>query len=546
MSSTFNEIFGWSFTRKGQDEDTPGIQVTKIDSPYVKQENDDAAFVIGSNSYGHFSGQMSFDQEFKNEADMIQAYRDVALFPEVDAAVTEICNEAVSVEDGSKPVEIIMDDLKVSDKIKDSIRNEFDHILNLLKFNTESYEIFRKWYVDGRINYHIIIDQEFKKSGIKELRYIPPFNIKKVKEEKTSIIKGITMVDSVEEYFVYTPAQIGKNSIQANTGVILAKDSVCFVHSGLVDDSAGRIYSYLHKTIKPANQLKMMEDALVIYRVSRAPERRVFYVGVGGMTSKKSEEYLSNVANKLQNKIKYDAQTGEVKDQKNVMTMMEDLFLPRHGGDGRNTEVSTLPGAQNLGTIDDVEYFRKKLYGSLDVPASRILSDGGGSAFTIGRASEISREEVKLTKFIARLRKRFAKLFFELLRKQLILKNIITPSEWKQIAKDISFDFNSDNFFSELKKFEVLRERLGMVDQAKEYIGTIYSMEYIRKDILKLTDEEISTMKKQIEQERAEDPMMMMKFREMMLTGDANDDSNAGATEKEPSEEIVQQQENNK
>lgn len=483
-------VFGWKFKETEKEE--------TIAAPYIQPMNDDASFTVGSNYYAWNSYNLSFDQSFTSENDLIKKYRDIALYPEVDEAVSDIINEAISDDENSSPVSIILDDLDVSDKTKEIITEEFDKILKLLNFNMEAYDIFRKWYVDGRLNYHIIIDEKKPKAGIVELRYISPFNIKKVREEKKGWQDGIEVILSTETFYVYTPYGYINNAGGTN-GIKLTNDSVCSVTSGLVDETSKLTYSFLHKAIKSVNQLRMIEDAVVIYRLARAPERRIFYIDIGSLPKNKAEDYLRNVSSKYKNKIVYDVSTGEVKDQTSVLSMMEDFWLPR-SSNGRSTEVTTLQSGQNLGEINDIQYFLRKVYKSLNVPMSRMSSDQA-AAFNIGRSSEITRDEIKFSKFIGRLRKRFSHLFYSLLKTQLLLKNIINENEWQTIKENISFDFLSDTFFSELKNAEILKERITTYNEALPLIGNVFSHEWAKKNILMLTDEEIKTMNDEIKKE---------------------------------------------
>ena len=487
------EAFGWQFKKKDSDK--------KIDAPYTQPSNDDAAFVLGSNYYGMSSHSLSIDQSFTNENELILKYREMSLHPEVDSAINDIVNEAVDGSANSSPVEIVLDEMNQSDKIKEKIREEFERIVRMMNFNNDAYEIFRKWYVDGRIHFQIIIDPKNPSKGIKELRYLSSINIKKIREE---IFRpgpgGIQLLDRIDEYYLY--AQDAQR--QKSVGLKLPLDSVCYVTSGLLDEQANLVQSYLHKSIRPANQLRMIEDAIIIYRLSRAPERRVFYVDVGTLPKNKAEEYLKSVMNRSKNKMVYDAVTGEVKDSKNTLSMMEDFWLPRREG-GKGTEVTTLPGGQNLGDIDDIEYFKKKLFQSLNVPVSRIMSDGS-QGFNIGRSSEITREEVQYNKFITRLRKKFSKIFLVLLKAQLVLKKVISEDEWELLKEEISFDFLSDTFFSELKNAEILRERLASLSEIEPYIGIHFSKEWVRKEVLNMTEDKIEEMKKQMEEEAKEEP----------------------------------------
>lgn len=518
------KLLGWQFRKS----DT----AKKIKAPYIAKENDDAAFIIGQNYYGHNIHQLSLDQTFETENELIRKYRDIALHPEVDAAITDIVNEAIVGDNESAPVEIVLDDLEQKERIKTLISDEFEHIIRLLDFNNRAYEIFRKWYVDGRSIYHIIINDNAKKKGIEELRYISPLHIKKVREEvKEAGAGGVEIIESFEEYYIYSRDMHKSKSV----GIRISTDSIIYANSGLVDEEKNVVYSHLHKALKPTNQLRMLEDATIIYRLARAPERRVFYVDVGNLPKNKAEEYLRGIMNKYQNKMVYDAVSGEVKDNKNTLSMMEDFWMPRREG-GRGTEVTTLQGGQNLGEIADVEYFQGKLYQSLNVPTARLMSEGGGG-FNIGRSSEITRDEIKYSKFISRIRKDFSDIFYELLKTQLLLKQIITEDEWKLIKEDISFNFLSDTFFKELKDAEILRERVGTLNEIREYVGSYFSMEYIRKEILKMTDDDIKLMKEQMDKEKKEEPEMIAKFEALLGTDEEGAVSGPEESEGDPERE---------
>lgn len=515
------ELLGWEFKKSQTDE--------KIRAAYLAPTNDDAAFVIGQNYYGYNVHQLSLDQTFENENDLIRKYRDISLHPEVDCAITDIVNEAIVGDNESSPIEIVLDDLKQPESIKTKIREEFEYLIKLLDFNSESYEIFRKWYVDGRLFYHIIIDKNAKKCGIKELRYVSPLHIKKIREEVNKTIgQGIEVIDKIKEYYVYSRDVYKSKTV----GIRISKDSICYVTSGLVDEDKNTVYSYLHKAIKPTNQLRMIEDAVIIYRLSRAPERRAFYVDVGAMPTQKAADYVRNLSNMYKNKMVYDVVTGEVKDTKNITSMLEDYWLPTRG-DGRGTKIDTISGAQNLGQLDDVEYFKKKLYMALGVPYSRVSNDGQ-TPFQMGRASEITRDELKYSKFISRLRKRFSKLFSELLRTQLLLKQIITEDEWEEFEENITFNFISDMFFKEFKDSEILKERVATLDMVREYVGTYFSMENVRKKILQMTDEEIDETRKQIEKEKKTEPELIAKFQQLMAMPDTIDDGGVHAMDANP------------
>ena len=419
------------------------------------------------------------------------------MHPECDAAIEDIINEAIVSNSDSAPVDIILDDLDQPDTIKDQIKEEFNNIISLLQFNNYGHEIFRKWYVDGRVYYHILVDEKQPKRGIIELRPIDATRMTKVKQlnqekdEKT----GVTLIKDVEEYYMYRDAGLAKT----NQGIKISKDAIQYTTSGLLDSSRKKVLSYLHKAIKPVNQLRMMEDSLVIYRLARAPERRIFYIDVGNLPKGKSEEYLRGIMNQYRNKLVYDASTGEIKDDRKHMSMLEDFWLPRREG-GRGTEITTLPGGENLGQIDDIIYFQKKLYKSLNVPSNRLEQE---AQFSLGRSTEISRDEVKFQKFINRLRKKFSWMFLDLLKTQLILKGIISEQDWATFKEDIVIDFIQDSAFAELKENEIMRERIGLLTEMDQYVGQYFSKEWIRKNVLMQTDDDIERMKEEIDAEKA-------------------------------------------
>jgi hypothetical protein len=481
------ELFGFEINRKGN---------KPVELPsFVPDTDEDGVGVINS---GGLQGQyVDIDGDSaKNEVDLILKYRDIAAHPECDAAIEDIVNEAIVGDNRSAPIEIIMDELKASDKVKSAIKTEFENVISLLHFNAYSHDIFRKWYIDGRLPYHVIIDQANPKKGIKELRYIDPTKLRKIKEIETEKDPktGANIIKKSEEYFLFQDSNMAGN----DQGLKISPDSIAYVTSGMLDPSRKRILSHLQKAIKPTNQLRMMEDSLVIYRISRAPERRIFYIDVGNLPKGKAEEYLKNIMGQYRNKLVYDASTGDIKDDRKHMSMLEDFFLPRREG-GRGTEISTLPGGENLGQIDDIIYFQKKLYKSLNVPANRLEQESG---FNLGRSTEISRDEVKFKKFLDRLRKRFSDLFLQLLKTQCLLKGIVTTDDWKSFKEDIAFDFIEDNYFAELKEAEILRERFEMLGQMDEYVGKYVSNEWIRKTVLRQSDDEIAEIKKQIAAER--------------------------------------------
>ena len=480
------EFFGFEINRKS----TKGKELPS----FVPKTDEDGTGVIQAG--GHFGAYIDMDgDKAKNDNDLIMKYRDIASQPECDAAVEDIINESIVGDNDESPVNIILDELEVSDKIKESIKHEFESILSLLSFNSYAHDIFRRWYVDGRLPYHIIINNENPKKGIQELRYIDPTKLRKVKEieELTDPKTGAKLIKKTDEFFLFQD----KTMNGANQGLKIYPDAIAYATSGVMDPSRKRILSYLHKALKPVNQLRMMEDSLVIYRISRAPERRIFYIDVGNLPKGKAEEYLRGIMNQYRNKLVYDANTGDIKDDKKHMSMLEDFFLPRREG-GRGTEITTLPGGENLGQIDDIIYFQKKLYKSLNVPVNRLEQE---SQFSLGRSSEITRDEVKFKKFIDRLRKRFSDLFMQLLKTQLLLKGIITREDWKVWKEKIAFDYIEDNYFSELKQSEMLKERFDMLSNLDQYVGKYISNEWIRKNVLRQSDDEIEEIKKQIDQE---------------------------------------------
>jgi len=480
------DFFGFEIKRKSEEPVRPS---------FVPNTDEDGTGVITSG--GHFGAYLDLDgDKAKNEIDLIYKYRDIAAQPECDAAIEDIINESIVGDNDEAPVNLILDQLEISDKIKESIKNEFETVLRLLNFNSYAHDIFRKWYVDGRLPYHIIIDDKTPKGGIKELRYIDPTKLRKVKEiEETKDPKtGANIISKTDEYFLFQDSNMSATS----TGLKISPDAICYATSGMLDPSRKRILSYLHKAIKSVNQLRMMEDSLVIYRISRAPERRIFYIDVGNLPKGKAEEYLKGIMSQYRNKLVYDAKTGDIKDDRKHMSMLEDFFLPRREG-GRGTEITTLPGGENLGQIDDIIYFQRKLYKSLNVPINRLEQE---QQFSIGRSTEISRDEIKFKKFVDRLRKRFSDLFNQLLRTQLILKGIITAQDWNEWKTYIAYDFIKDNYFSELKEAEMLRERFEMLGTVDEYAGKYVSIEWISKTILKMDDDSMKEMEDQIKAEK--------------------------------------------
>jgi len=481
------EFFGFEINRKSKEPVRPSF--------VPRTDNDDGAGVIQAG--GHFGAYIDMDgDKAKTDVDLIMKYRDISSQPECDAAIEDIVNEAIVGDADESPVNLLLDELDISDKIKESIQHEFSEIKSLLGFNAYGHEIFKKWYIDGRLPYHIIINSEQPKQGIKELRYIDPAKLRKVKEieHETDPHTGAKIIKKVDEYFIFQDEKLNV----ADQGIKIYPDAIAFCTSGVMDPTRKRILSYLHKALKPVNQLRMMEDSVVIYRISRAPERRIFYIDVGNLPKGKAEEYLRGIMNQYRNKLVYDAKTGDIKDDRKHMSMLEDFFLPRREG-GRGTEITTLPGGENLGQIDDIIYFQKKLYKSLNVPVNRLEQE---SQFTLGRTTEITRDEVKFKKFIDRLRKRFSDLFMQLLKTQLLLKGIITTDDWKSWKEKISFDFIEDNYFAELKQGEMVRERFDLLSTVQDHIGKYLSQEWVMKNVLRMSEEEVKEMEQQIEQEK--------------------------------------------
>jgi hypothetical protein len=456
---------------------------------------------------GGFFGQiLDTDGREKTDLDLIRRYRDIAQQPECDTAIEDIINEGIVSNEDDQAVQITLDRLPYPEKIKRKIREEFSEVLRLLHFEQKGHDIFRRWYVDGRLFYHKIIDTKNPKHGIIELRYIDPTKIRKVRQIKSHLNKNssVDMIDSVDEYYLYNEKGLSSAGTGGGgSGLKIAPDAISYAPSGSVDGNSGRVLSYLHKAIKPVNQLRMIEDALVIYRISRAPERRIFYIDVGNLPKIKAEQYLKDVMNRYRNKLVYDATTGEIRDDRNHMSMLEDFWLPRREG-GRGTEITTLPGGSNLGEIDDITYFQKKLYKSLNVPISRMDSEAG---FSLGRASEITRDELKFSKFVQRIRKKFVPLFTDILKTQLLLKGVIAPEDWDNMQEHIQYDFLQDGHFAELKDAELLNDRIQTLDSIQSYIGTFFSKEYVLKKVLRMNDAEIAEMNDQIKKELTVDPL---------------------------------------
>jgi hypothetical protein len=483
------QIFGFEIKRK-QGQELPSVV------PPSPIDTGSTVVNTGVNAGGYYGMVMDLEGTIKNENDLIRRYREVSQYSDCDGAIEDIVNEAIVADEDKRSVELELDELKVSASIKTKIKEEFDNVLRILKFDERAHEIFRTWYIDGRLYYQILIDENNIKQGIVELRYIDPRKIRRIKNIKKERNKqGVDVVKEIEEYYLYNDKGITEQTTQ---GVKLALDSVVYAPSGYVDQNTGMMMSYLHKAIKPVNQLKMIEDSLVIYRISRAPERRIFYIDVGNLPKLKAEQYVTDIMNKFRNKIVYDATTGETRDDRRHLSMMEDFWMPRREG-GKGTEITTLPGGQNLGEIQDIEYFQGKLYHALNVPISRLQPQQG---FSIGRSQEISRDEVKFNKFIVRLRKKFSVMFSNALRVQLIAKGIIRADEWDNIRPFLKYDYLEDNHFSELKDSEILMQRIQSLQALDPYVGKYYSQTWVRKNILRLDEDEIEQIEKEISDEQ--------------------------------------------
>jgi len=481
-------LFGFKIGR-----DVDEKQLDNLPS-FVPPAQDDGSVTVAEG--GAFGTTVDLENSIKNEAQLITKYREMAQQPEAERAIDDIVNEAIVSDNNQTPIEIVLDDIEQPESIKKKIRDEFDYILKMMKFNYKGYDIFRHWYVDGRIYYHLIIDVKNPRLGIKELRQIDPRKIKKVRKQKRDSNRRLneeTLVKKYDEYYMFQSRGITSEG----EGLKIAPDSIAFCHSGLLDNTNFTVLSYLHKAMKPLNQLRMLEDATVIYRLARAPERRIFYIDVGNLPKAKAEQYLRDMMVKHKNKLVYDANTGEVRDDRKFLTMLEDYWLPRREG-GRGTEITTLPGGQNLGELEDVNYFKNKLYEALNVPTTRLQADG---AFNLGRASEITRDELKFSRFVNRLRTRFSEIFHIILERQLLLKGVITQAEWKEMNDKIHYDFMEDNHFAELKSAEILENRLRLLADVDQYKGVYFSTTWIQKNVLRQTEEEIEQTKQEIEDE---------------------------------------------
>ncbi len=504
------ELFGFSFKKKEGKSRAP--------SPIQPSSDDGATSYIAGGYYGQY---LDLDGNFKTEYDMVKKYREMAMHPEVDEAIEDIIHEAIVADQNDSPVQVNLDNLEVSDSVKTMIRDEFDYIKNLFGFDSKAHEMFRRWYIDGRMYYHKVIDLDNPADGIKELRYVDPHKIKKVRQiTKPKTADEFMKYDfgKGEEYFLYNPK--GLNNTSANSGIRIAKDAITYCTSGLMDTNRNIVLSYLHKGIKVLNQLRMIEDSLVIYRISRAPERRIFYIDVGNLPKQKAETYLREVMGRYRNKLVYDANTGEIRDDRKYMSMMEDFWLPRREG-GRGTEITTLPGGQNLGELTDVQYFQTKLYKALNVPAGRLDSQ---QQFNIGRSAEITRDELKFTKFVGKLRKKFSDIFNDTLKTQLILKSVITPEDWDDMKEHIQYDYLYDNHFTELKNLEMMTEKLNVIAAMDPYVGKYFSTDYIRSEILGQTETQMeeldAQMKDDIDSGKVIDPLSQTELDQGMIDAD--------------------------
>ena len=492
-------FFGWTFKKSKKE-----LEQKKAQS-FVLPDNEDGAVTVEGVA-GSYGAYIDFDATVKNEFELVTRYREMSLLPEVDFAIDDIINEMVVMDGEEQPIKLNLSTLQLPNSVKKVIEEEYDSILSMVDWSNQAYEIARKWYIDGRLFYHIIIDEKRPQDGIKELRYIDPRQIRKVREiERTPDEQtGADLVKVTDEYYMYNARGISYSNTTSYSqvgsvgGVKILEDSICYTHSGIVDKYSSSVLSHLHKAIKPINQLKMMEDAMVIYRIARAPERRIFYVDVGNLPKSKADDYLRSVMQRYRNKLQYNIETGEIKDERRFMSMLEDYWLPRREG-SQGTSIETLPGGENLGEMSDVEYFQKKVYRALNVPISRLDSQ---TSFQLGRAAEITRDEVKFAKFINRIRIRFTHLFDELLKKQLILKKVISADEWDQIKEHVKYDFNNDNHYAELKNAEIIKNRLDILSSLDQYTDKYYSVKWIRENVLKQTTDEQEQIDAEIEEEK--------------------------------------------
>jgi hypothetical protein len=531
------ELFGFEFKKKEKEVELPSF--------VEKADTDDGAVVISAG--GAYGTYVDLDGTVRSEAELVTRYREMALVPECDAAIDEIVNESIAIDEKNL-ITLDLDSLSVSPQLKQIIKAEFNNCLSLIDFNKYAYEIYRRWYIDGRLYYHVMIDEKNPQLGIQELRFIDPRKIRKVREVQKKKAKNneptdVTVTKVVNEYYIFNDKgfNFGNKAVGTNTtGLRIAKDSIIHVVSGITDNQGQMVLSYLHKAIKPLNQLSTLEDALVIYRLARAPERRIWYIDVGNLPKMKAEQYVRDIMVKHKNRLIYDANTGQIRDDRKFMTMLEDYWLPRREG-GRGTEVSTLPGGQNLGEMNDVLYFQKKFLQSLSVPVSRLNSD---ALFSVGRATEITRDEVKFSRFIVRLRSRFSHLFLELLKKQLILKSVTTLEDWELLKNSIRFDFAKDNYFAELKDAEIRQNRVAQARDMQDMAGKYVSHEWIRRNVLQQSDDDIE-MQDQIimQEEQSNDPRWVNPM--VMQNEQMQQQQQQQAQEQEQQAQQAQQQDQN-
>ena len=499
MADNSLKLFGFEIKRSGSKD-----KEEKLKSVVTAKDDDGAGYVTASGA-GHFGQYVDIDGSgSKDNYQLVMKYRGVAIHPECDAAIEDIVNESIVIDDESPGVSIELEKIEASESIKEQITEEFSNILRMLNFNEDGHDIFRRWYIDGKIYHHLVVDPSNEKMGIQDIRFIDAPKMRKVKEvkKKKDPLTNADIIENVKEYYIYqeTPGKGGAGSIntsQNRQAVKFTEDSISYVTSGLLDERRKKVLSHLQKAIKPVNQLRMMEDSLVIYRLARAPERRIFYIDVGNLPKGKAEEYMKNIMAKYRNKLVYDANTGDLRDDRKHMSMLEDFWLPRREGN-RSTEISSLPGGDNLGQIDDIIYFQKRLYKALNVPLQRLDQENNG--FSIGRSTEISRDEVKFQKFIDRLRNRFSHLFLRILKKQLILKKVITEADWAKWERDIRVDYNRDNHFAELKESEILKERVQTLDMVSQYVGEYFTKDWVMKNVLKLSEEDMKDLEDKVDE----------------------------------------------
>jgi len=499
MADNSLKLFGFEIKRSGSKD-----KEEKLKSVVTAKDDDGAGYVTASGA-GHFGQYVDIDGSgSKDNYQLVMKYRGVAIHPECDAAIEDIVNESIVIDDESPGVSIELEKIEASESIKEQITEEFANILRMLNFAEDGHDIFRRWYIDGKIYHHLVVDPSNEKMGIQDIRFIDAPKMRKVKEikKKKDPLTNADIIENVKEYYIYqeSPGKGGAGSIhtsQNRQAVKFTEDSISYVTSGLLDEKRSKVLSHLQKAIKPVNQLRMMEDSLVIYRLARAPERRIFYIDVGNLPKGKAEEYMKNIMAKYRNKLVYDANTGDLRDDRKHMSMLEDFWLPRREGN-RSTEISSLPGGDNLGQIDDIIYFQKRLYKALNVPLQRLDQENNG--FSIGRSTEISRDEVKFQKFIDRLRNRFSHLFLRILKKQLVLKKVITEADWSKWERDIRVDYNRDNHFAELKESEILKERVQTLDMVSQYVGEYFTKDWVMKNVLKLSEEDIKDLEDKVDE----------------------------------------------